>query len=216
VRASEGQLRVARGARLPALSLNSSYAKIDFPEDVFSFDRFLTDWSVNVQLTVPIFTGGRLHADVLAAEAARDQAGFRLKQARQQAQLEAGDARNQLESASAAWSASLGTAAQAQRAFEIGELRYRNGLSTLTELNDTRLQLAQAQANTAQAARDLQVARMRMTLLRDLPFSSAGSGTMVTVPAATPASLAPAGAGSATTPPGTPRPAGSISPTGGS
>jgi outer membrane protein TolC len=221
VRASDGQVRTARAERLPALSLSSTYAKIDFPKDVFSFDRFLTDWSVNVQMTVPIYDGGRLHSDVLAAEAAREQSAMRLKEARQQAQLEEGDARTQLESAQAAWTASLGTTAQAQRAYDIAELRYQNGLSTLTEVADVRLQLGQAEANSAQAARDLQVARIRMSLLRDLPFNtglspSAGATAGGTTPAATPATAPAANQVNPANPAaGTGRPAGTGSSIGG-
>ncbi len=177
VHITEGQLSAARAERLPSLSVSSTYAKIDFPQNVFSFDRFLTDWSVNVQMTVPIFNGGRMHADALAAEATREQAAMRLKQARQQAQLEQGDAATQLQSAQAALTASAGTVAEAQRAYDIAELRYQNGLSTLTDVGDARLQLGQAQANSAQAARDVQVARLRLVLLPALPFANGASAS---------------------------------------
>jgi outer membrane protein TolC len=187
LRASEGQLRSSRAEHTPTLALSSTYSKIDFPVNVFSFDQFLTDWSVAVQMTVPIYNGGRTRADALAATAARDQSAMRLKQARQQAQLEQGDARTQLGSAEASFAASIGTIVQAQRAYDIAELRYQNGLSTLTDVGDARLQLGQAEANSAQAARDLQVARMRLALLRDLPFSGSAS------------TAAPASTGSSTT-----------------
>jgi outer membrane protein TolC len=219
VRASEGSLRSARGERVPTLALSSSYAKIDFPTNVFSFDRFLTDWSVTVALSVPIFNGGRLKADAMTAEAARDQQQYRLKQARQQAQLEQGDARTQLESAEAAFSASIGTVAQAQRAYDIAELRYRNGLSTLTDVGDSRLQLGQAQANSAQAARDLQVARIRILLLRDLPFSGTASapaqGNTSGGSSAASSSAPTAAPTSSTTTTGAPRTTGTGSSTGG-
>jgi len=192
LRASEGQLRSARAERTPAVTLSSTYSKIDFPANVFSFDQFLTDWSVAVQMTVPIFNGGRMHADALAAAAARDQAAMRVKQARQQAQLEQGDAHTQLGSAESSFSASIGTVAQAQRAYDIAELRYRNGLSTLTDVGDARLQLGQAQANSAQAARDLQIARLRLALIRDLPFGSSSATN------STSGSARPAGTGTTT------------------
>ena len=51
--------------------------------------------------------------------------------------------------AEAAWRASSGTVAQAERAHAIAELRYREGISTQLELNDARLLLQQAQANRA-------------------------------------------------------------------
>ncbi len=187
--ASEAQLGAARAERLPALSLNSTYAKIDFPRHALAFESFLTDWEVNVQLTVPIFNGGRLQADALAAEAARETSALRLKQARQQAELDAVDARTQLESAQAEWQASVGTAQQAARAYSIAELRYQNGLSTLVDVSDARVQLGQAEANSAQAARDLQVARLRVALLPGLPFAAGaapGGGSATSNGAAAP------------------------------
>ena len=60
---------------------------------------------------------------------------------------------------------------QAARAYKIAELRYREGISTQTELLDSRIQLQQAQAARARAARDLQVAKVRIALLPALPIS---------------------------------------------
>jgi len=76
-----------------------------------------------------------------------------------------------LEAAQAGWEASAGTVEQAGRAYQIAELRYREGISTQTELLDSRVQLQQAQAGRARAARDLQVARMRIALLPALPLT---------------------------------------------
>ncbi|MGH7593205.1 MAG: TolC family protein [Gemmatimonadales bacterium] len=172
LRASDGQVSAARAARLPTLNLSSTYAKIDFPSKVFSFDNFLTDWSVNVRLDVPIYSGGRTRANTLTAEAAREQSAMRVKQAEQQAQRDVQDVTLLLASAQSVWDAVRGTVALAVRAYAIAELRYRTGLSTLTELGDARNQLGQAEANRAQAAHDFQIARIRVVLLRDLPFGA--------------------------------------------
>ncbi|MGE3345625.1 MAG: TolC family protein, partial [Vicinamibacterales bacterium] len=94
----------------------------------------------------------------------------RLKQARELAALQRATALQDMESARAAWEATAGTIAQAARAYEIAELRFREGLSTQLELSDSRLALQSAQANRAQAARDLQLARVRVALLPDLPI----------------------------------------------
>ena len=75
---------------------------------------------------------------------------------------------------SAASAASAGTAQQAARAYQIAEIRYREGISTQVELSDSRILLEQASANRALAARDLAVARARVALLRDLPFGAIG------------------------------------------
>jgi outer membrane protein len=94
-----------------------------------------------------------------------------------QAQLDTRTAVQQLASARASWQASAGTVEQATRAYSIAEIRYREGLSTQTELNESRILLQQSEANRAQAARDLQIAQVRVALLPDLPLNAgAASG----------------------------------------
>jgi outer membrane protein TolC len=105
------------------------------------------------------------------ARADAEEARLRLRQARELAALDNRSTAATLEAAEAAWAASAGVVSQAQRAYEIAEVRYREGLSTQTELGDARVQLQQALANRAQSARDLQVARVRTALLGDLPVA---------------------------------------------
>jgi outer membrane protein TolC len=82
---------------------------------------------------------------------------------------------NNLLQAREAWQASLGTAEQASRAYSIAEVRYREGISTQLELNDARILLEQAVVNRALAARNLQVARVKLALLPDLPLQTTGA-----------------------------------------
>jgi outer membrane protein TolC len=93
------------------------------------------------------------------------------------ATLDDASARQDLQSARATWDSTAGTVEQARRAYEIAELRYKEGISTQLELSDSRLLLEQAEANRAQAARDLQVARVKLALLPDLPLTNTGAGT---------------------------------------
>jgi outer membrane protein len=132
---------------------------------------FVSDWSVSLGLRLPIFTGGRIGGEVAVARANQTQAELRLQQTREFAEVDARNSATQLEAAQAGWEASAGTVEQAARAYEIAELRYREGISTQTELLDSRVQLEQAQAGRARAARDLQVARMRVALLPALPLT---------------------------------------------
>jgi len=169
---AEATRDAASASRLPTLALTSSYAQLAYPKDVFRFGTFLSDWTVGVQLSVPLFTGGRISGQVREAEANAEAARLQLKQVRENAVREASEVRQLLTAAEESFAASEGTAHQAQRAYEIAELRVREGLSTLTDLADVRLQLQQAEANRAQAARDLQVARLRLRLLRDLPIGT--------------------------------------------
>jgi hypothetical protein len=69
----------------------------------------------------------------------------------------------------------VGTTEQAARAYRIAEVRYREGISTQIELSDSRLLFQQAQWNASTAARDLEMARLRLRLLRDLPVTAGGA-----------------------------------------
>lgn len=192
--AQQGVLRAARAQHWPQLALTSDYAEIGYPDDGSPFGtNYLSDWVVALGVQIPIFTGGRIKGDVAVASAGLEQAQLRLRQTRELAQLDARNTQLQLEAALAGWSASAGTQEQADRAYQIAEIRYREGISTQTELNDLRIQLAQAQANRAQAARDLQVARMRLALLPSLPL-----GATTAASAGAPAVTAPGGPGGGT------------------
>jgi outer membrane protein TolC len=172
--AAVAQRDAAAGQRWPTVGLSSAYTRLTFPEQVFTWRRFLTDWNVSVRVSMPLFTGGRISGEVREAEARADEAELRLRQTREIAAREALEVEHELEAAVAAWEASRATAAQATRAYEIAEIRVREGISTLTDLADVRLAREQAEANRAEAARNLQVARLRAVLLRDLPI---GAGT---------------------------------------
>ena len=116
-------------------------------------------------MSVPILTGGRQRGDEAVARAELEQARVQRRQVEELAALDTRSAWAELLAARAAWEASAGTVQQATRAYEIADVRYRAGVSTQLELSDSRLLLQQAEANRAQAARDLQVARARVALL---------------------------------------------------
>jgi len=165
---------LADAERRPSVTLSSQFAKVGYPSSGFwpGFGDFRTNWSLSANVQVPVFTGGRLRAGSQAAEADLRGAEARLRQAREQVALAVATARQDLLAAEASWTASAGTVEQADRAHQIAELRYREGLSTQLELADARLALQVAQANRAQAARDLQTARVRVALVPDLPVGA--------------------------------------------
>jgi outer membrane protein len=169
------------------VSLSSQYAQLAFPEELSPFGSdFVSDWTVSLGLQLPIFTGGRIGGEVRAARANLTEAELRLQQSRELAQVDARNAAIQMEAAEAGWQASAGTVEQAARAYAIAELRYREGISTQTELLDSRIQLQQAQASRARAARDLQIAKVRVLLLPSLPLAqSAPAQAAASTPAGT-------------------------------
>ena len=175
--AQEGLLKSARADLLPSLSLTTSYQRLFFPSNPLpTLSQYSENWTVGGSISWSLFSGGRVQGQVDVAQANLDEAKARLQQSRELAQLDTRVALNQLESAEAAFTASRGTAAQAQRAYSIDQLRYKEGISTQTDLTQSRLLLEQAVANQAQSARDLAVARARVALLRDLPINTSALG----------------------------------------
>lgn len=174
--AQRGLLKVAKAERFPTLALTSQYGKVAFPLNNFpQSGDFRTNWTVGLASQIPLFTGGRIRGDKMVAEANLREAQARYDQLREFAALDSRVTINNLLQSRAAWQASQGTAEQAARAYSIATVRYKEGISTQIELNDARILLEQAVANRALAARNLQVARVKLALLPDLPLQTTGA-----------------------------------------
>ena len=185
VRQREAALRLTEAQKMPSVQFNTSYIRIAYPEGAFpSFDR--SNWLVGVSMSVPILTGGRQRGDEAVARAELDQARAQRQQVQELANVDSRSAVADLLAARAAWESTAGTVQQAQRAYQIANVRFTNGVSTQLELSDARLSLQQAEANRTQAARDLQVARARVALLPNLPVSAGTGGVPLRAPQVTP------------------------------
>jgi outer membrane protein len=172
---------VTRWERLPTVTLKSAFGQIGYPINGLPWNAdFVSDWAVGVNVSVPLWTSGRLTGNAWVAEASLAQAQARASQARDGAALDARRVIEQVQTALATWAATQGTVEQAQRAYEIATIRYKEGISTQTELSDARLLLEQAQGNRATAARDARVASARLRLLRDLPLAGVDVGATLT------------------------------------
>ncbi len=193
----KGTLENTRLQRLPSLTLSTNYQRFAYPTNAQIVPRTLADfypaWTVALGMTIPVWTSGRIKGEEMVARANLADGQARLNQGKRAAALDVQLALKSLEQAEANWLSSRGTEEQADKALRIAEVRYTNGISTQLELSDIRNLLIQSQANQLTAARDLQLARLRMTLLRDLPLGS-GGGTAAGAGAATQG----AGAGSTT------------------
>lgn len=186
VKASKAQIDVAAADRLPTVSLTSQFSPVAYPADIFptSFSDFHTNWTVGVNVSLPLFTGGRIGGNELVAQGNFDEAQGRLRQARENAALESRTSMNDLEQAQATLNSTTSTSEQATRAYQIAQVQFREGITTQIELADARLLLEQSLANRALALRNVEVARVKLALLRDLPFGSGGAGSSAAAAAA--------------------------------
>jgi outer membrane protein TolC len=169
--AARHQLDAARAQRKPSISAVSQYGLVGYSDTILpTLDAFRDNWTVGAALSIPIYTGGRITADVDSARADLAEAEAQLEQTVEAAQLDTLSALADLRAARETWEATGTTVQQAERGYEIATLRYKEGVSIQLEIENARLQLAQARANRAQAARDLWVAQTRVDLLPFLPL----------------------------------------------
>lgn len=177
VDAQRAALRAAKWERLPSVQVTSLYQRFAYPSTGTilpnSLGLFYPNWAVTAGFSFPIFTGGRISGDRMVAEANLTEAEQSLAQAKEYASLDAQTAVTQLMQAQAAYAASVGTDQQAAKAYTIAEVRQQEGISTQVELLQARTQFEQAKLNRVLAAKDLEVARLRVALLKDLPLSTA-------------------------------------------
>lgn len=175
----EQQVRIARSAYLPTLSLNTSYGKLIYPSTLFAFnENWRTDWTISLSLQIPIFDGFRRTSQIQQARVQLRQAELQHDQLREAIQLQYEQALGEKQRALADIGARQRTVEQAQRVYELTQMRYDKGLATQLDVFSAQLSLNQARTNLAQALTDYYVA--------DAGLDRAVGGSGFTVPASLP------------------------------
>lgn len=175
---AEAGVRVARSQWYPTVAASLNAGLVAYPDGILpplDPGEWRQNITAGVSLQVPLFTGFRIRGEVIAARADQAESEALRDQTGELAELDAATALADLAAAEATLEATVGTAAVAQRAYDIAQLRYQQGAGSQIELQDALLQLQQARANRAQAVRDLLLARVRLALLPALPLQ-AGAG----------------------------------------
>lgn len=173
VAAAEAALRLTRSAGLPQVAVTGAGGFVSYPDNPLPpTEDWRTNLSAGATVSMPLFSGGVIRAQVRSAQADVAEAQARARQAAEAAELELQDALSALGTARAQFEATATTVQQAERAYTIGEVRFQEGISPQSEVADARLLLQRALANRAQAGRDLQVAALRVQLLHDLPLAA--------------------------------------------
>lgn len=163
VRLQEENLAAEEGADLPALELVAGLQRRASSDDLFPPEEdFSQTATAGLAFSLPLFDGraGAGREQQAAAELSRER--HRLEQLRENVRLEVQQARQTLESARERIDASASNVARAEKALEIAQTRFENGLSTQVELNDAELAVTQARTNHARALHAYAVARARL------------------------------------------------------
>jgi len=163
----------ARAARWPSLSLAANTGRTFFLEDELSPS---TSYSVGVNLSVPLFDGGRLAAEARAAGRDAERLQAEAESQRSQVALEVTDAYHDVRHAQAqreGVSVQFDSADESARA---AEARYKAGVGSLLEWLTAQADLARARQAQAQADSDWLAAFSRLNhALGRLPIVSSAN-----------------------------------------
>ena len=156
-------LKMQKLAYAPSLSLAFSYAINAMANDfVFKDYRWSPYSYVGLSLSIPIFAGGKRLSNVKKAQVQLDE--MKLQQASTERQLRIAIRQylNTMETSLRTYEAANDALGTAEKAYSIAEKSYGVGRSTLTDLNDARLSLTQAQLNVCQSIYKFVVAKSNL------------------------------------------------------
>jgi multidrug efflux system outer membrane protein len=157
--AANANIGAARANLFPRISLTANLGRISSEfEGLFGGGNSgMKAWSFGPTVTLPIFDGGRIRANVQASQVARDMAVARYEKAIQTAFREVADALAS-RTALADQADALKRQALAERdRFRLADLRYRNGVASYLDMLDAQRSLFA----TEQALAQIQLARQQ-------------------------------------------------------
>ncbi len=163
VQLQEENLTSRERSDLPTLDLVAGLTRRASSSDLVPPEQdFVQTATAGLSLSVPLFDGNRQSGQVQQARAARNREQYRLRQLREDVRLEVQQAYQAMEAARERIEATASTVDRAERALEIAQTRFRNGLSTQVELNDAELAVTRARTNHVRALHAYSVARARL------------------------------------------------------
>ncbi len=168
----------ARAQRYPRLSLNGSIAANK--ARTRGFTQSYSTWSIGpVSLSIPLFDGGAADANIDAAKARYEEAAGKYRSSVRQAVREVEEALINLQSTTDRQDDTAIAAEGYSASFAGTEARYKAGLASLVELEDSRRVLLAAQSGLVSLARERRSAWIAL-------YRALGGGWTTAAPSATP------------------------------
>ena len=146
----------------------------------------MLSWGFGPSLSLPIFDGGELRARVSAAESSAREAYLAWKQTVLNAVEETENALAAVARDARTVNALRDTVNSYREALELATASYRDGASSLLDVLDAQRQVSSAQANLAQAVRQMAQDFVSLNVAIGGGYAFGGAGTQVASAAAMP------------------------------
>lgn len=153
----ELSLKSARDGHYPQLGFNTSLT-----DNGNSVDQLVWNWSGALTLSVPIYLGGSINANVRQAEAQLIGVRAQLEGQRQQVRLDIEQARLNIRAAKALIEAADDAVANTRDRLRLAEGRYQAGVGSIIELGDAQIAETSAEVQRVQGEYQLYTARAQL------------------------------------------------------
>ncbi len=150
--AADARIGAAQAARLPRVTITGEYGSQSVTASQL-FGNGTAIYTAKAGVAVPLYTGGRLSADVGIARARAEQARSNYEQAVLTAMREVADALIGLRTERDQLAAQTAQAANLQDAYRLAERRYEGGIASYLEVLDAQRSLFTAQLAAMQSRR---------------------------------------------------------------
>ena len=153
-------IKMQKYAYIPTLSAAFSFS-INAMTNDFKFSQYQwTPYSyVGVNLSIPIFSGGKRYNDVRQAKTQATQLKLQTMDTERNLKISIRQSLVTMETSMKTYQAARSAVASARKGYYIASKTYQVGKNTLLELNDARLALTQAELGASQAVYDYLVAK---------------------------------------------------------
>ena len=143
----ESALKISKFTNLPTLSVNAAYLYTALGNDGKFFQgKAWNPYSyAGVQLNIPIFAGGQRRAAIKQASLNLSNLKLKRENAERQLQVTVVQSLNNMQTNVKKFASAAATVGQAQRGYEIAVKRYEVGRGTLVDVDNSQLQLTQAE-----------------------------------------------------------------------
>ena len=153
----ELNLKSTRDEHYPQLAFNTSLT-----DNGTSLDELVWNWSGALTLSVPLYLGGNINAQVHQAEAQLIGVRAQLEAQRQQVRLDIEQARLSIRAAKALIEAADDGVANTRDRLRLAEGRYQAGVGSIIELGDAQVAETSAEVQRVQAEYQLYTARAQL------------------------------------------------------
>ena len=153
-------IKMQKYAYIPTLSAAFSFS-INAMTNDFKFSQYQwTPYSyVGVNLSIPVFSGGKRYNDVRQAKTQATQLRLQTMDTERNLKISIRQSLVTMETSMKTYQAAKAAVASARKGYSIASKTYQVGKNTLLELNDARLALTQAELGASQAVYDYLVAK---------------------------------------------------------